>query len=131
MIPALSAIIPVQKALSKNLNESLTEQRSSNSGVIKSVVSNQRGQSVLFVTIGFISTFGCSTIYYFLPKALLTLDYSLMLNMFFLILTGLILGLTLLANNLQGILELIIAKVFFFAEKRELRILLGKNLKAH
>ena len=54
-----------------------------------------------------------------------------MLNMFFLILTGFILGLTLLANNLQGMLELLLAKIFFFWEVRGMRILLGKNLAMH
>ena len=51
--------------------------------------------------------------------------------MFFFVLTGFILGLTLLANNLQGILELLIAKIFFFWELRGMRILLGKNLAMH
>ena len=51
--------------------------------------------------------------------------------MFFFVLTGFILGLTLLANNLQGLLELLIAKIFFFWELRGMRILLGKNLAMH
>ena len=54
-----------------------------------------------------------------------------MLNMFFIILTGFVLGLTLLANNLQGMLELLLARVFFFWEKRGMQILLAKNLAMH
>ena len=91
----------------------------------------EKSMIVPMVLIGSIATIGCSTIYYWLPKAFLTLDYSLLLNMFFLILTGLILGLTLLTNNLQGILELILAGLFFFWEQRVMRRLLGKNLAAH
>ena len=91
----------------------------------------EKSMIVPMALIGSIATIGCSTIYYWLPKAFLTLDYSLLLNMFFLILTGLILGLTLLTNNLQGILELILAGLFFFWEQRVMRRLLGKNLAAH
>ena len=69
--------------------------------------------------------------YYFLPKAFLTMDYSLLLNLFFLILTGFISGLTLLTNNLQGIIEFTIAKIFFFWERKAMRILLRKNLVMH
>ena len=69
--------------------------------------------------------------YYFLPKAFLTMDYSLLLNLFFFILSGFILGLTLLTNNLQGIIEFLIAKIFFFWEKKAMRILLRKNLVMH
>ena len=52
-----------------------------------------------FAIIGSIASVGGTTVYYYLPKAFLTTDYSLMLNMFFLILTGFILGITLLTNN--------------------------------
>ena len=61
----------------------------------------------------------------------MTLDYSLMLNMFFIILTGFIVGITLLTNNFQGILEYILVKIGFFWERKAIKILLSKNLTAH
>ena len=66
-----------------------------------------------------------------MPKAFLTLDYSLLLNLFFMILTGFILGLTLLTNNLQGIFEFLLAKIFFFWDKKAMGLLLQKNLVMH
>ena len=66
-----------------------------------------------------------------MPKAFLTLDYTLLLNLFFIILTGFILGLTLLTNNLEGILELVLSKIFFFWDRKAMRILLSKNLLMH
>ena len=65
-----------------------------------SLSNNNKKFFFLFVSIGSIASIGGSTIYYFMPKAFLTLDYSLLLNLFFMILTGFILGLTLLTNNL-------------------------------
>ena len=82
-------------------------------------------------SVGSIASIGCTTVYYYLPKAFLTTDYSLMLNMFFLILTGFILGITLLTNNFQGLLEYLLAKLSFFWERKAMRILLSKNLTAH
>ena len=72
---------------------------------------------LLLVTIGSIASVGGSTMYYFLPKAFLTLDYTLLLNLFFIILAGFILGLTLLANNLEGILEMLISRICFFWDR--------------
>ena len=130
-VPAVSAVIPIQRALSKNLNESINDQRSKNSGVAVKIFDSEKSLIKTFAIIGSIASFGCTTIYYYLPKAFLTLDYSLMLNMFFLILTGFILGITLLTNNFQGILEYILAKICFFWERKAMKILLSKNLTAH
>ena len=69
--------------------------------------------------------------YYFMPKAFLTLDFTLLLNLFFIILTGFILGLTLLANNLEGIIEMVISRVCFFWDRKAISLLLGKNLYMH
>ena len=47
------------------------------------------------------------------------------------ILFGMILGLTLLASNLQGILEVVMVYLFFFWEQKAIKNLLRKNLAAH
>ena len=49
--------------------------------------------------MGAITSISGVTINYFLPRAFLRVDYTMMLNVFFLILTGFVLGLTLLTNN--------------------------------
>ena len=90
-----------------------------------------KSRVVPYVIFGSISVFGGATIYYFLPKGFLAADYSLLIDMFFLILTGFILGLTLLANNLQGMIELALTYIFFFWERKTMRILLSKNLAVH
>jgi hypothetical protein len=71
------------------------------------------------------------SIYYLLPMALLSNNYSLMLDVFFAILLGMIFGLTLVSYNLQGLLEVIILKLFLFWEKESLKTLVLKNLVAH
>ena len=113
-VPAVSSIIPIKRALSKNLNESINDQRSKNSGLAVKIFNSEKSMMLPVVIFGSIATLGCTVVYYYLPKAFLTNDYSLLLNMFFLILTALILGITLLMNNLQGVVEFLLAKVGFF-----------------
>ena len=55
----------------------------------------------------------------------------MILGIFFLILMGMLFGLTVFATNLQGILEIMLVYVFFFWEKKSMRTLLRKNLLAH
>ena len=55
----------------------------------------------------------------------------MILEVFFLILIGLILGLTLLVANLRGFIEVIMTYLLFFWERRSMRTLIKKNLVAH
>ena len=71
------------------------------------------------------------TVYYFLPYSLLTQNASLLLNIFFFILVGLIFGLALIAVNMRGLVEKLLIYVLLFWEKKSMRILIKKNLIAH
>ena len=95
------------------------------------VFDKQKRMIIPLITFGGISVIAGSSVYYLIPKAFLKADYTLLLNMFFFILSGLITGLTLLVNNLQGVLELALSHIFFFWERRAVCIILSKNLAAH
>ena len=130
-IPLLSSIIPIKRALSKNLNDALNVQRSKNSGLVISLVDNERKNVVPHVIFGTIAVLFGTSIYYFLPLSLMKQNTGMILSIFFMILFGMILGLTLFASNLQGILEVVFVHLFFFWEKKAMRSLLRKNLGAH
>ena len=83
---------------------------------------------VVFGTLGVL--FGIS-IYAILPISLLHENYSMMLQIFFIILLGMLLGLTILAMNLQGIFETILIHVLLFWESKSMRTMLSKNLVTH
>ena len=70
-------------------------------------------------------------IYYGLPLALLTLNLSLLLAIFFVILLGMIAGLTLIAYNFERLVEVFIVRVLLFWETKAMRMLILKNLVAH
>ena len=71
------------------------------------------------------------SVYYFLPLAMLSFNYSLILQILFAILIGMIIGLALLAFNLQRFLEIALTYVMLFWEKESMRIMIVKNLTAH
>jgi len=96
-----------------------------------SFVDNKATNLVPYLVFGSISVLLGVTIYVFLPLALLKSDYSLLLRIFFLILLGMLMGLTLMVVNFLGVFELIISYLFFFWERKELMTILRKNLKTH
>ena len=83
---------------------------------------------ILFGALGI--SYG-ATVYYLLPKALLETKLDLILQIFFLILLGMIFGLTVLAMNLQGLLGSILSHILLFWEAKSTRKILAKNIVAH
>ena len=65
---------------------------------------------------GLASLFGV-TIYYVLPLAVITLNLGLMLEIFFVILLGMILGLTLIAFNVQRMVKMFLIYTLLFFER--------------
>ena len=84
-----------------------------------------------YLLFGTISVMAGTVIYYFLPYSLISSNASLLLQIFFFILLGLIFGLALLSMNLRGILEKTLIVVLLFWEKKSTRNLIRKNLIAH
>ena len=80
---------------------------------------------------GFVGAGAGIMIYYLLPLAVLNFNLGLLLEIFFIILVGMILGLTLIAFNVQRALELFIVNTFLFLETKSMKILVTKNLSAH
>ncbi len=71
------------------------------------------------------------TIYYFMPLSVLTFNLGLLLEIFFFILLGMIFGLTLIAFNLQRLIEHVVVYICLFFERKSTKILILKNLSAH
>ena len=131
IIPIVSSIIPIQAALSKDLNSSLdinkAKQQAENIEIHSASDSGRNG----YFAVGLIA-FGYSfCIYYMMPLAMLSLDFSTMLRIFLFILVGLLCGLSLLAFNLQSLLENIFTRFFLCWESASMRILVLKNLDSH
>ena len=131
LIPLISSIIPIKRAISKNLTDSLSTQRNKNTGVITTFTNNKTKNVIPYVTFGLTSTIFGMTIYLLLPLGLLSQNIGLVLTVFLTILMGMMLGLTLFVTNLQGVLEIFLVYLFFFWERQSMRKLLMMNLASH
>lgn len=99
-IPLLSSIVPIMTAMNKNLADSLSATRSMTTGV-KVAIQEQHSfaTKVPYLLFGSLAALSGIGIYYLLPYAIINLNLGLLLNIFFMILLGMILGLTLIASN--------------------------------
>ena len=129
-IPMLSAIVPIQRALSKSLSESLDTARTTLSGTVV-VIKGKGAKMIPFLVFGLLCVIVGITVYIVLPQALLAENATLILQIFFLILIGMILGLAVLTSNLRGFIEILITYLLLFWEKKSMRSLIKKNLVAH
>ena len=133
----MSAIWPIKAAVGRNLKESLDKMGAKRSRSIELETDLLKVKKTDFlrfqapIIFGLISTIFGVTIYYFLPKALLSLNQSLMLKIFMFILMGMIFGLCLIALNFQTILEHSFLKPLKFRVKKSTITLIKNNLKHH
>jgi len=131
LIPLISSIVPIQRSLSKNLAESINTRVSKTKGSRVSITEKGKTSVVPYLLFGFISTLAGTAIYYLLPLAVLNFNIALILQIFFLILLGMILGLTLISFNLQRLLELFFVNTLLFFERASMKQMIKKNLVAH
>jgi FtsH-binding integral membrane protein len=94
---------------------------------------SEKGETkvVPYLIFGLISVVAGMSIFYLLPLAVLNFDIGLILQIFFMILLGMIFGLTLISFNLQRLLEILIVKTLLFYERQSMKLMIRKNLIAH
>ena len=131
LIPLFSSIVPIRRALSANLTEALNVTRGKSPGVLISFIDNRTKDVVPYLLFGSVAVIFGIGIYYGLPVAMLQLNFGLLLTIFFTILMGLLLGLVLIAVNMQGALEFMLMHLLLFWETRAMKTLLRKNMIAH
>ena len=119
------------RVLGQNLNDALNFQRSRIKGIYVEIMQKSKLNIIPYLLFGFISFLYGFGIYYMLPYSLLSMKLGVLLSVFFFILMGLLLGLTLLAMNLQRLLEIGMTKVLLFWERPSMKLLVLNNLKAH
>jgi ABC-type lipoprotein release transport system permease subunit len=120
LIPLFSSIVPIRRALSKNLTDALNIQRAQNSGILITFTNNATKNIIPYLVFGSVSVLFGISIYLLLPLALVSGNLTLLLNIFFAILLGMLVGLTLMVTNVIGIFELLVTYLFFFWESKSL-----------
>ena len=131
LIPALSSVIPIKNAVAKSLIESLNTARSTIKGKVVTLESKRVVKVGAYVIFGLLCVVFGITVYIVLPEALLAENADLILKMFFLILLGMILGITLVVANLDRTTLIIMMYLLLFWERKSMRALIKKNLVVH
>ncbi len=135
LLPCISSINPVLKSMNLSLSESLNITRSKLKSIFIEVLTPaQRKRSLIlpYLFIGAFSLLFGITVYYFLPLSLLSLNLGLLLQVFFLLLISMFLGLVMIAINMQAITEIMITHIILVVEKvPHLKILVLNNMRAH
>jgi len=75
-------------------------QRSKTNAVFIKILDKSKSGNTSYIMFGTIAVLYGLSIYYFLPLAMLSFNFSLILKIFFFILIGMLMGLSLLAFNL-------------------------------
>ena len=101
------------------------------SGLFVTFTDNRNTFITPFLLTGTLALVYGISIFYFLPMAIFEMKLNLMLQIFFLILLGMLFGLTVLSSNLHGLLGKVLQSMLLFWESRATRILLAKNISAH
>jgi hypothetical protein len=126
-----SSIIPILKVLGQNLNDALNFNRSRIKGTFVEIMKKSKANVVPYIIFGMITFVYGFSIFYTMPLSLLSMKISLLLGIFLFILIGLLVGLTLMAMNLQRFVEIALTYGALFWEKQSMRLLVLNNLKTH
>jgi ABC-type antimicrobial peptide transport system permease subunit len=131
-MPLLSSIAPILSVLALDLPKALDVHRSRTSVITYDI---QRGGAYHInwtaAGIGLAMAVAGFLVYYMFPLALLTFNITLLFYIFFGILLGMLFGLVLLTNALEGVVELGIMYAFLWWESEAVFTLIRKNLIAH
>ena len=99
-IPLISSIIPIRRTLSGNLTDALNVNRGKLRGVKVSFIDFTSKAVLPYLLFGSVACIYGFVVYYGLPISLLKLNFGLLLRIFFLILMGLLTGITILTSNI-------------------------------
>lgn len=130
-IPLVSALVPIQVALKKNLGDALDYNRSRTQAVIYRIMKPSKADTLIAIGFGSVAVIFGISIYYFLPLAIVSFNFSLLFNIFFGILIAMLVGFVLLALNAQHLLEIILVYLLLMWERRSTKKIVLKNLTAH
>ena len=134
IMPVLSNILPIMRALSKTLRDSLDLfHREINIFRVRVMKLEKLGVSLYQTLNGSVMVFMGIASYYLAPKAFIMQELTLFLAIMNVILVIFLLGLTVLLNLLEGYLEQIILKIIlcFMRADRKLQPIILKNIKGH
>lgn len=131
VIPLMSAILPIQAALKKSLNEALDIQKSKTDAISVNILQKNKKDVTGLLVFGIIALCYGFGVYYLLPLSLVSFNFSLAMTIFLFILFGMLFALAILVINCMPYINRLVAFVLLYREPSSVRLVVQKNLIAH
>ena len=131
LAPIIAAIFPIRSILKKNIATSINTMLNKTSGVKIEIISLQKKEITSLIIFGLLTFIYGASIYYFLPLALVSMNFGLFGIIFLWILFGILLGFILLSQNIENLLQKILTYLLLFFTRSYTKLLILKNLAAH
>ena len=131
LAPIIAAIFPIRSILKKNIATSINTMLNKTSGVKIEIISLQKKEITSLIIFGLLTFIYGASIYYFLPLALVSMNFGLIGIIFLWILFGILLGFILLSQNIENLLQKILTYLLLFFTRSYTKLLILKNLAAH
>ena len=133
IIPIISGIIPLRKALSTTLSNSLNQYFNSVDEVfVKMINHNKFGINFITFIISIILIIISFVCLYVIPYCVATENFPLFFLIFDLIFLGLLFGLAIISITIQNKLDIFLCKLLMsFGPQKKIKFLVKKNLHSH
>ena len=131
LAPIIAAIFPIRSILKKNIATSINTMLNKTSGVKIEIISLQKKEITSLIIFGLLTFIYGASIYYFLPLALVSMNFGLIGIIFLWILFGILSGFILLSQNIENLLQKILTYLLLFFTRSYTKLLILKNLAAH
>jgi len=131
VIPLMSAILPIQAALKKSLNEALDIQKSKTDAISVNILQKNKKDVTGLLVFGVIALCYGFGVYYLLPLSLVSFNFSLAITIFLFILFGMLFALAILVINCMPYINRLVAFLLLYREPSSVRLVVQKNLIAH
>ena len=131
LAPIIAAIFPIRSILKKNIATSINTMLNKTSGVKIEIISLKKKEITSLIIFGLLTFIYGASIYYFLPLALVSMNFGLFGIIFLWILFGILLGFILLSQNIENLLQKILTYLLLFFTRSYTKLLILKNLAAH
>ena len=132
LMPIVSNIAPIQRALSRTLRDSLDVYHQASQQIdVKMVKLESLGLNPWQIACALMMVFVGFLIYYVVPLAFIFLNISLFLTILNGILLGMLVGATVVSTLFQPILERQVLKLLLWGSDRNMEVLICKSLAGH
>eukprot|EP01117_Protostelium_nocturnum_P012849 TRINITY_DN475_c0_g3_i1.p1 TRINITY_DN475_c0_g3~~TRINITY_DN475_c0_g3_i1.p1 ORF type:complete len:1104 (-),score=297.84 TRINITY_DN475_c0_g3_i1:6-3317(-) len=132
-IPLISSVFPIREVMQQSIHNALDKRRSQAKGVKINIERNKGGSiSIPALIVGILMAGFGFTIYYVFPLSMLTLNLSILGDILFGLILGMIFGLVSLSLNFQSVVERFVILLFMgWWESNTVLSVTRRNLGSH